>query len=277
MGCGIDLDAGTITFWRNGQCLGVAYDRVRTMQPSLAYFPAVSLSHTERCSLNFGAKPFTYPVDGYQPLQAGPSAADRVAAEYCCSCLARLALAAVERPEHGSSDGGSTVAVVTASEKEYSLVDQLEGAAVSAGPPAASVAAAAAAAAAAKARAPTGAAPAGGGLAAGWAPPFAGPPMTVSSADMLLLSSIVLGPLQELLVLQPYLVQSALLPLLTELQQMAGDGQQQVQLLLMLQLMHVVWGDSFRDIVFAVLEELAYRCAALETATLQESYACHGW
>lgn len=46
MGCGIDLDAGSITFWRNGQCLGVAYDRVRTMQPSLAYFPAVSLSHT---------------------------------------------------------------------------------------------------------------------------------------------------------------------------------------------------------------------------------------
>lgn len=46
MGCGIDLDAGSITFWRNGQSLGVAYDRVRTMQPSLAYFPAVSLSHT---------------------------------------------------------------------------------------------------------------------------------------------------------------------------------------------------------------------------------------
>jgi hypothetical protein len=49
MGCGIDLDAGSITFWRNGQCLGVAYDRVRTMQPSLAYFPAVSLSHTGGC------------------------------------------------------------------------------------------------------------------------------------------------------------------------------------------------------------------------------------
>lgn len=77
---------------------------------------------------------------------------------------------------------------------------------------------------------------------------------------MLLLSSIVLAPLQELLVLQPYLVQAVLLPLLTELQRMAGEAQPQQQLLLMLQLMHVVWGDSFRDIVFAVLEELAYRC-----------------
>jgi hypothetical protein len=76
---------------------------------------------------------------------------------------------------------------------------------------------------------------------------------------MLLLASVALGPLQELLVLQPYLVQSVLLPLLGELQRMAGDGQQQPQLLLMLQLMRVVWGDSFRDILFAVLEELAFR------------------
>jgi hypothetical protein len=86
---------------------------------------------------------------------------------------------------------------------------------------------------------------------------------------MLLLSSVVLGPLQELLVLQPYLVQSALLPLLTELQRMAGDGQPQVQLLLMLQLMHLVWADSFRDIVFAVVEELAYRCAVRLSKTDQ--------
>lgn len=220
-----------------------------------------SLVCAERCTLNFGAKPFTYPVEGYQPLQAAPSAADRLAADYCCSCLARLALTAVERPEHGGSDGCSsaTATAVTAGEKEYSLVDHLEGVSVSAAPSAASVAAvAAAAAAAAAARGSTGAPAVAGGLAAGWAPPFAGPPQSIASADMLLLSSVVLGPLQELLVMQPYLVQSALLPLLTELQRMAGESPVP-QLQLMLQVMHVAWDDSARAILFAVLEELAYR------------------
>jgi hypothetical protein len=83
---------------------------------------------------------------------------------------------------------------------------------------------------------------------------------------MLLLASVALVPLQELLVLQPYLVQSVLLPLLGELQRMAGDGQHQQQLLLMLQLMRVVWGDSFRDILFAVLEELAFRWGCTSAA-----------
>lgn len=61
------------------------------------------------------------------------------------------------------------------------------------------------------------------------------------------------------------------MPLLTQLQRLSGDKgssgsgstsgseRQPQQLLLVLQLMHVVWGDSFRHIVFAVLEELAYR------------------
>lgn len=38
-------------------------------QPSLAYFPTVSLSFAERCELNFGARPFLFPVAGFAPLQ----------------------------------------------------------------------------------------------------------------------------------------------------------------------------------------------------------------
>lgn len=250
IGCAIDLDEGTISFYRNGHSLGVAFDRVRTMQPTLAYFPSVSLSHTERCSLNFGAKPFAYPIPGFQPLQAPPPAADTQAAEYCCGCLARLALAAAERPE----PEGPEAAAPTAADKQVSLMDDLEG---SSGPPASSAATAAAAAG----LAPGATAFNGCGLAAaGWMPPFAGPPLVIASADMLLLSTVVLGPLQKLLVMQPYLVQAVLLPLLMELQHLSGDGPPH-QLLLLLQLMHVVWGDSARDVVFAVLEELAFRCA----------------
>jgi hypothetical protein len=264
LGCAIDLDARTLTFYRNGHSLGVAYDRVRTMQPSLAYFPAVSLSHTERCTLNFGAKPFAYPIPGYQPLQAPPPPAALAAADYYCGCLARLALAAAERRDegarHGSSGddggGGSGQPGVTigssSGDKEASLADQLDSS--GGGSPAAAVAAAAAATAAC-APAP----PSTAGAAAGWTcPPLTGPPFAVSSADMLLLSALVLQPLQELLVAQPFVIVASLLPLLTELQRLAGEGPAS-QLLLQLQLMHVVWGRSFRDIMFAVLEELAFR------------------
>ncbi|KAL6749415.1 concanavalin A-like lectin/glucanase domain-containing protein, partial [Haematococcus lacustris] len=74
IGCCIDLEAGEISFSRNGTCLGTAFREVRTLQPHLAYFPAASLSYCERCLLNFGATPFQYPVPGYLPLQQGPSA-----------------------------------------------------------------------------------------------------------------------------------------------------------------------------------------------------------
>lgn len=69
IGCCLDLHRGEATFYRNGRSMGVAFARVRSLQPHLAYFPAVSLSHAERAELNFGATPLTYPVPGYQPVQ----------------------------------------------------------------------------------------------------------------------------------------------------------------------------------------------------------------
>ncbi len=67
----LDLERGEASFLRNGRPLGVAFTGVRTLQPHLAYFPAVSLSYAERCELNFGAQPLQFPVEGFQPMQVG--------------------------------------------------------------------------------------------------------------------------------------------------------------------------------------------------------------
>lgn len=73
IGCCIDLDEGEISFLRNGVSLGIAFTEVRRLQPGLGYFPALSLSHGERCELNFGARPFQYPVPGFLPFQSPPT------------------------------------------------------------------------------------------------------------------------------------------------------------------------------------------------------------
>lgn len=73
IGCCIDLDRDEILFFRNGNSLGVAFHGIRKMGPGFGYYPAVSLSQGERCELNFGARPFKYPIKGYLPLQAPPS------------------------------------------------------------------------------------------------------------------------------------------------------------------------------------------------------------
>ncbi|KAG7226614.1 hypothetical protein INR49_001784 [Caranx melampygus] len=93
--CLIDLDEGTITFCLNGQSLGTAFTNIKT-GPGVAYFPAISLSFKESVAFNFGSRPlrypfnaqgivdhttwFTYPVDGYLPLQ-NPPAADLLKAQ----------------------------------------------------------------------------------------------------------------------------------------------------------------------------------------------------
>ncbi|KAG7493787.1 E3 ubiquitin-protein ligase RNF123 isoform X1 [Solea senegalensis] len=78
--CLIDLDEGSITFCLNGQSLGTAFTNIKT-GPGVAYFPAISLSFKESVAFNFGSRPlrypvslFTYPVDGYLPLQDPPTA-----------------------------------------------------------------------------------------------------------------------------------------------------------------------------------------------------------
>ncbi|KAI7841821.1 hypothetical protein COHA_004350 [Chlorella ohadii] len=104
IGCCIDLDAGSMRFYRNGKDLGVAFTNVRRGMPGMAYFAGVSLSYSERCELNFGARPFQHPVEGYQPLHLDPSApagtaeaalpggraGQLAAARYLAGCFSRL-------------------------------------------------------------------------------------------------------------------------------------------------------------------------------------------
>ncbi|GBP36122.1 E3 ubiquitin-protein ligase RNF123 [Eumeta japonica] len=71
IGSCLDLDKGTMEFYRNGVSLGVAFSDV-SRGPGLAYFPAASLASQEHLYANFGHVPFVFPVEGYQPLQAPP-------------------------------------------------------------------------------------------------------------------------------------------------------------------------------------------------------------
>ncbi|KAL2521490.1 E3 ubiquitin-protein ligase [Forsythia ovata] len=88
IGCCIDLDCDEILFYRNGFSLGVAFGGIRKMVPGLGYYPAISLSQGERCELNFGARPFRYPVKGFLPIQAPPSS--NSLASNLFHCLLRL-------------------------------------------------------------------------------------------------------------------------------------------------------------------------------------------
>lgn len=99
IGCCIDLDRDEILFYRNGNSLGVAFRGIQKMGPGFGYYPAISLSQGERCDLNFGARPFKYPIEGYLPLQAPPS--ESHFATRLLQCWSRLLdMHSVERAEH---------------------------------------------------------------------------------------------------------------------------------------------------------------------------------
>lgn len=72
IGCALDMDDGTIDFYRNGKSLGKAFENI-SMGAGIAYFPTVSLAFTENLTANFGSIPFRYPVEDYEPLQAPPT------------------------------------------------------------------------------------------------------------------------------------------------------------------------------------------------------------
>lgn len=72
IGCTLDMDEGTIDFYRNGRSLGRAFENI-SMGPGIAYFPTVSLAFTENLTANFGSTPLRYPVNGYRALQAAPT------------------------------------------------------------------------------------------------------------------------------------------------------------------------------------------------------------
>lgn len=69
----IDMDVGTIEYYRNGTSLGIAFDDVK-FGPGIALFPAVSLAFDDSLTINFGGAPFRHPVEMYQPLQNQPTA-----------------------------------------------------------------------------------------------------------------------------------------------------------------------------------------------------------
>ena len=84
-----------ISFTINGKPLGVAFSDLRTFEPHLAYFPAISVSQGEQCLINLGHVPFKYPVEGFKPIAPPQSAA---AVQQCTFLLKRLeVLAGVRR------------------------------------------------------------------------------------------------------------------------------------------------------------------------------------
>ncbi|KAA8530924.1 hypothetical protein F0562_005616 [Nyssa sinensis] len=80
---------------------GMAFDGIRKMVPGLGYYPAISLSQGERCDLNFGARPFRYPIEGFLPIQVPPST--NLLATHLLHCLSRLLeMQRMERAEFNS-------------------------------------------------------------------------------------------------------------------------------------------------------------------------------
>lgn len=70
-GCCLDMDRGTIEYYRNGVALGLAFEDLER-GPGVALFPAVSLAFNDSLTANFGGSPFRYPVQGYEPFQNPP-------------------------------------------------------------------------------------------------------------------------------------------------------------------------------------------------------------
>ncbi|XP_058006345.1 E3 ubiquitin-protein ligase RKP-like [Hevea brasiliensis] len=101
IGCCIDLDHDEILFYRNGVSLGVAFRGIHKKGPGFGYYPAVSISQGERCELNFGARPFKYPIQGFLPLQEPPSV--NLLATQLLRCLSKLFnLQCIERADSSS-------------------------------------------------------------------------------------------------------------------------------------------------------------------------------
>eukprot|EP00762_Andalucia_godoyi_P004099 ANDGO_06249.mRNA.1 E3 ubiquitin-protein ligase RKP len=74
IGVGLDLNEGRIEYFRNGVFLGAAFSSVKKGAPGdIAYFPSVSISRGQSCSLNFGQEPFRYPIDGFAPVDTIPN------------------------------------------------------------------------------------------------------------------------------------------------------------------------------------------------------------
>lgn len=68
----LDMDRGSIEYYRNGVSLGEAFNDVER-GPGVALFPAVSLAFNDSITANFGGSPFRHPIPSYKPLQQKPN------------------------------------------------------------------------------------------------------------------------------------------------------------------------------------------------------------
>jgi Kip1 ubiquitination-promoting complex protein 1 len=111
IGCCIDLDGGSVLFFRNGKAAGEPLNNVH-VGPNRCYFPAVSVSREESCVFNFGETPLVYPIEGFAPLQAPPS--DKLAlADYLLAAFGRVVGRWQQAKMAGETDQGTTIAMTT--------------------------------------------------------------------------------------------------------------------------------------------------------------------
>ncbi|CAG8552108.1 2934_t:CDS:10 [Diversispora eburnea] len=68
--CAIDVDEGIITFYRNGENMGIAFTDKKKIPNEGPWFPALSLSTNQSCRVHFGGilDPLKYLPDGYSPI-----------------------------------------------------------------------------------------------------------------------------------------------------------------------------------------------------------------
>ena len=91
--CLIDMKLGQISYLRNGRHLGIAFSDIKIgrddTDKAIAYFPTISLALEENMIVNFGATPFQYPQEGFQPL-CRPSIENTLISQQCLKWLEKL-------------------------------------------------------------------------------------------------------------------------------------------------------------------------------------------
>ncbi|XP_065179682.1 E3 ubiquitin-protein ligase RNF123-like [Sycon ciliatum] len=119
IGCLIDMDAGTVSYSRNGDDLGMAFDCI-TRGASHAYMPYVSAPAGEKCIVNFGGRPLRYPSAGYKPLVDGvPSQFG--GASTLLECLHRLAVLGASPPSSSAVPVTSSLLATATAQIQDSL------------------------------------------------------------------------------------------------------------------------------------------------------------
>jgi Kip1 ubiquitination-promoting complex protein 1 len=269
IGVGLDLGAGSASFWRNGKPLGacasarpgiqsrqswapralriprrpgLAPTRSPLPRPSAgvavegigltsgaAFFPGASMSAGERCAFNFGARPLVHPPPGYAPIQAPPPAATVELADRCARRLERLAHLALAWRQ------ARAVAAVANASVEVEVDDE-----------------------------------SGGSRRFDSLPPL---DSALCGGDIALLSSLIARSAAPLLA-KPFTVHSALLPALLRLHR-RGVPHRPVLLHAALDLLELALPRAAFDAAVAALADAAAWCAPIEPLSAAADRATH--